>query len=179
MVIHVFINYVQSLMTSFSSFHCNLTLETCGMFLDISKAFDRVWYDEFLINFKQNGVSRSLFQLITSFLSGRFQRVLLNGQASGWETIQAGVRQGLILGPLFFRIYINDLKNSLKSNMKLFANDTSLFLEFCDHLETANTLNNDLRKICEWVEQWAGCNKSYFIQVRYHTRGFKITYVKF
>ena len=61
------------------------------MFLDISKAFDRVWHNGLLFKLKQNGVSGNLFQLITSFLSGKFQRVLLNGQTSDWETIQAGV----------------------------------------------------------------------------------------
>ena len=76
----------------FSSFDWNL--ETCGVFLDISKAFDRVWHDGLLFKLKQNGVSGNLFQLIKSFLSGRFQRVLLNGQTSDWETIQGSVSQG-------------------------------------------------------------------------------------
>ena len=123
------------------------------MFLDISKPFDRVWHDGLLFKLQSNGVSGNLFQLIKSFLSGRFQRVLLNGQTSDWETIQAGVPQGSILGPLFFLIYINDLTDNLNSNVKLFADDTSLFSEICDPLETANVLNNDLRKIWEWAEQ--------------------------
>ena len=69
-------------------------------------------------------------------------------------TIQVGVPQGLILGPFFFLIYINDLTDNLNSNVKLFADDTSLFSEICDPLETTNVLNNDLRKIREWAEQW-------------------------
>ena len=56
------------------------------MFLDISKVFDRVWHDGLLFKLERNDVSRNLFQLIKSFLSGRFQRVLLNGQTSDWET---------------------------------------------------------------------------------------------
>ena len=91
---------------------------------------------------KQNGVSENLFQLIKSFLSGRFQRILLNGPTSDWETIQAGVPQGLILGPLVFLIYINDLTNNLNSDVKLFTDDTSLFSDICDFLETADVLNN-------------------------------------
>ena len=138
----------------FSSFDCNPTLETRSVFLDISKAFDRVWHDGLLLKLEKYGVSGNLFQLIKSSLSGRFQRVLLNGQTSDWETIQAGVPQGSILGPLFFLIYINDLTDNLNSNAKLFANDTSLFSEISDPLETANVLNNDLRKIREWTEQW-------------------------
>ena len=87
-------------------------------------------------------------------MGGRFQRVLLSGQTSDWKTIQAGVPQGAILWPLFFLIYINDLTDNLSINVKLFADDTSLFSEICDPLETANVLNNDLRKIREWAEQW-------------------------
>ena len=94
------------------------------MFLDISKAFDRVWHDGLLFKLEKNGVSGNLFQLIKSFLSDRFQRVLPNGQRSDWETIQAGVPQDSILGPLFFLIYINDLADNLNSNVKLFGDDT-------------------------------------------------------
>ena len=61
------------------------------MFPDISKAFDRVSNDGLLFKLKQNGINGNLFQLIKRFLSGRFQRVLLNGQTSDWKTIQAGV----------------------------------------------------------------------------------------
>ena len=64
----------------FSSFGCNPTLETRGVFLDISIAFDKVWHDGLLFKLKQNGVRGNLFQLIKSFLRGRFQRVLLNSQ---------------------------------------------------------------------------------------------------
>ena len=111
----------------FSSFDCNPTLETRGVFLDISKGFDRVWHDGLLFKLKENGVSVNLFQSIKSFLSGRFLRVLLNGQTSDWESVQAGVPQGSTLGPLFFLLYINDLTNNLNSNLKLFADDTSFF----------------------------------------------------
>ena len=103
---------------------------------------------------KQNDVNVNLFQLIESFLSRRFQIVSLNGQTSCWETIQAGVPQGSILGPLFFHICINDLTDNFNSNVKLFADDTSLFSEICDHLEITNVLNKYLRKICEWAKQW-------------------------
>ena len=75
------------------------------MFLDISKAFDRVWHDGLLFKLKQNGVSGDLFQLIKSFLRGKFQKVLRNGQMSDWETIQAGILQGSIL-KTFILIYI-------------------------------------------------------------------------
>ena len=61
------------------------------------------------------------------FLSERRKRVFVNGQASTWTHITAGVPQGSILGPILFLIYINDLSEGLSTNSKLFADDTSLF----------------------------------------------------
>ena len=57
----------------------------------------------------------------------RKQRVVLNGQVSTWEDINAGVPQDSILGPFLFLLYINDLTEDLTTNVKLFADDTSLF----------------------------------------------------
>ena len=96
-----------------------------GVFLDISKAFDKVWHNGLIYKLKQNGVSGDLLNLIIDFLDARKQRVVLNGQYSSWASVKAGVPQGSILGPLFFLIFINDLSDNLISNPKLF-DDTSL-----------------------------------------------------
>ena len=101
-------------------------LETRDDFLDISKAFDKVWHEGFLFKLKQNDTSGNLLNVINDFLYQRRQRVVLNGQHSSWTNIEAGVPQGSILGPLFFLIYINDLSNGLTSNPNIFADDTSL-----------------------------------------------------
>ena len=102
-------------------------LDTRAVFLDISKAFDKVQDEGLLYKLKQNGISGNLLNIIKDFLSLRKQRVVLNGQYSTWVNIEAEVPQGSILGPLFFLIYINDLSSDLTSNPKLFADDTSVF----------------------------------------------------
>ena len=84
-------------------------------------------------------------------MSNRYQRVVLNGQASSWADVKAGVPQGSILGPLFFLIYINDLSENLKSTVKLFADDTSIFHVVKDSNTSAEILNHDLTRISEWV----------------------------
>ena len=100
------------------------------------------------------GISGELYNLLGNYLSGRFQRVVLNEQTSSWRPVIAGVPQGSILGPLLFLVYINDLPNELKSSVKLFADDTSLFTIVKDKNESANTLNNDLLLISKWAYNW-------------------------
>ena len=126
------------------AFDCNPTLEVRSVFLDISKAFDKVWHEGLLFKLRSMGISGELYNLLGNYLSDRFQRVILNGQTSSWRPVIAGVPQGSILGPLLFLVYINDLPNELKSSVKLFADDTSLFTIVKDKNESANTLNNDL-----------------------------------
>ena len=102
-------------------------LEVRAVFLDISKAFDKIWHKGLIFKLKQNGTSDKILNIITDFLSFRKQRVVLNGQASPWVSIEASVPQGSILGPLLFLIYINGLSDDLSTTAKLFADDTSLF----------------------------------------------------
>ena len=79
---------------------------------------------------------------------------MLNDQVSAWASLNAGVPQGSILGPLLFLIYINDLSDNLSSNVKLFADDTSLFSVTHDVNVSASELNDDIRKISNWAFQW-------------------------
>ena len=127
LVILTFTSCLQLHMTFFLVFYSNPSLETRGLFLDASKAFDGAWHDGLLSKLKQNVVSENLFGLIKSFHSDRVPRVTLNGKISDWKCILAGVPQGSILGPLFFLVYINNLANDLKLNVTLFTDDISLF----------------------------------------------------
>ena len=123
-------------------------------FLDISKAFDRVWHQGLLFKLKSNGIDGPLFDLIKDYLLNRKQRVVLNGQTSDWADVKAGVPQGSILGPLLFLVYINDLPEGLKNNAKLFADDTSIFSVVNDINVSCNQLNSDLSLINKWAFQW-------------------------
>ena len=137
----------------FQSFDCNPPLEVRSVFLDISKAFEKVWHEGLLYKLKSMGFSGELYNL-ENYLSGRFQRVILNGQNSSWRQVLAGAPQGSILGPLLFLVYTNDLPNKLKSNVKLYADDTSLFTIVRDKNESANILNIDLLSISKWAYNW-------------------------
>ena len=75
----------------YKSFNAYPTLETRGALLDMCKAFDKVWHQGLIFKLKSVGISDCLVNLIESFLSNRFQRVLLNGQTSKWLPLKAGV----------------------------------------------------------------------------------------
>ena len=103
---------------------------------------------------KQNGIQGNLLKLFEDYLSNRKQRVVLNGIQSTWKPILSGVPQGSVLGPLLFLIYINDLTNGISSNIKLFADDASLFIKVTDIEAAQETLVGDLSKITAWANQW-------------------------
>ena len=135
----------------FSNFDCDPPKDIRAVFLDISKAFDKIWLPGLIFKIKSFGISGDLLELIKNFLSNRFQRVVLNGQTSEYEKINAGVPQGLILGPLCFLIYINDLTDGISSIVKLFADDTLLFSTVQNKNSSASQLSNDVDKISDWA----------------------------
>ena len=128
--------------------------EIRGVFLDISKAFDKVWHEGIVFKLKQNGISGNLINVFGDFLRNRKRRIVFNGQTTNWKNIHAGVPRGSTLGPLLFLIYINDFAENLSSNPKLFADDTSLFSVVRDLNTSANEVNDDLKKIEAWAHRW-------------------------
>ena len=118
------------------------------------KAFSKVWHKGLIFKLKQNGIWGNLSSTLTDFLEVRKQRVVLNGQLSSWPNIETGVPQGSILGPLLFSIYINDLSDGLTTNVRLFADDVSLFFVVDNINLSATNLNSDLTKINDWTNQW-------------------------
>ena len=100
------------------------------------------------------GISGKLRTLIESLLACREQRTVLNGKQSQWDVIEAGAPQGSNVGPLLFLIYINDLTDRLKCDVKLFADDTSIFTVVHDPNSAAPDINHDLRLINLWASKW-------------------------
>ena len=97
------------------------------MALGISKAFDRVWHVGLLHKLKSYGISGQIFGLISSFLSNRRLRVVLDGKSSQEYLVHAGVLQGTILGPALFLLYSNDVPDDAICNIAIYADDATLY----------------------------------------------------
>ena len=125
--------------------------EVRAVFCDLCKAFDRVWHAGLIHKLEAAGVAGEALVWFKDYLSDRRQRVVLPGASSDWAYIRAGVTQGSILGPLLFLVYINDIVEEIGSHMRLFADDTSLFIIVDDPATSAACLNTDLEKISRWA----------------------------
>ena len=121
----------------------------------MEKAFDRVWHKGLLFKLKKFGVSGGLLDWFTDYLRDRCQRVIINGQSSDWQNIKAGVPQGSNLGPLLFLVFINDIVHVVRHcEIRLFADDTCLYITVDNQEQAAEMINNDLALIQSWADEW-------------------------
>ena len=102
-------------------------MTTRAVALNISKAFDRVCHAILLHKLKSYGISGQIFGFISSFLSNRWLRVVLDGKSSQEYPVNAGVPQCSILGPTLFLLYINDLPNDVICDIAIYADDITLY----------------------------------------------------
>jgi hypothetical protein len=129
--------------------------EIRAIFLDFSKAFDKVWHHGLLYKLKRSGITGKTLHWLQSYLSNRHQRVTLGAASSNLAPVEAGVPQGSVLGPLLFLVYINDLITDLESDVFVFADDTSLFENVDNDPDICTAvLNRDLKRIENWCDKW-------------------------
>ncbi|MCG8046535.1 MAG: reverse transcriptase family protein, partial [Candidatus Thiodiazotropha endolucinida] len=121
--------------------------------LDFSKAFDRVPHQRLLSKVHHYGIRGSTLNWISSFLSGRSQQVLVEGEASDKVPVISGVPQGSVLGPLLFLIFINDLPDQLHSPVRLFADDCIVYRQIHSE-EDQRLLQEDLDTLARWEAKW-------------------------
>ena len=117
------------------------------VFLDVSKAFDRVWHRGLIIKLRQYGIDGDLLTWITDYLDDRKQRVVIKSYMSSFKNVKAGVPQCSVLGPLLFLIFVNDISSSLLSLTRLFADDNSLFCSASNLEDIEGIINHDLKML--------------------------------
>jgi hypothetical protein len=123
------------------------------IFTDFCKAFDTVPHRRLLLKLQAYGIRGKLLDWITSWLTGRTQRVVLGEHIGAWTNVLSGVPQGSVLGPLLFVLFINDLAQGLANPMRMYADDTKL-LGRADTQQEREALQTDIDTCVEWANTW-------------------------
>ena len=122
-----------------------------GVYLDLQKAFDSVSHDVLLRKLHVYGVRGIIYDWFKSYLSDRYQFTCLGKVNSDIYCNRFGVPQGSVLGPLLFLVYVNDIGNSVPdAKVKLFADDTNLFVSHETIGILNEVVNRDIGLLCEW-----------------------------
>lgn len=159
--------------TIHNGFRRNMT--TGAIFLDVAKAFDRVFFPALLYKLKRLGFSAQFVHIINSFLSNRAFRVRVNNAISNPRLIHAGVPQGSLLSPLLFSIYINDIPKIPKIDLACYADDTAIITQFFRLPQVLSNLQLYLNDLMLWLVTWKiKINASKSVAIIFH-RNKRIT----
>ena len=147
------------------TFHDLATIHDKGLqtdigILDFSKAFDVVPNQRLLNKLSHYGIDGSCHRWIKSCLSGRTQKVMVDGTFSDVAPVVSGVPQGTVLGPLLFLLFINDLPSTTSpgTRIRLFADDCLIYRPIRNSQDQV-TLQHDLDNLIRWSKQWGmRCN---------------------
>ena len=145
---HAILSLVDYLVNSFED-----NKLTCGIFLDISKAFDTIDHNILLSKLYKYGIRGNTLNWFMNYLSNRYLFVSINNTSSYFLRIECGVPQGSILGPILFILYINDLPRvSTMQKFLLNDDDTNILYENTDTKPIVKTINMEIPKIMEWLK---------------------------
>ncbi|KAL5250292.1 hypothetical protein ACHWQZ_G016138 [Mnemiopsis leidyi] len=145
------------------------------IYLDYSKAFDKVDHQILLAKMKQYGINGPIYDWIECFLSNRKQTVVVDGKKSAFKEVESGVPQGTVLGPVFFIIYVIDLVLRVKSSKTLtFADDTKL-MKAITRLLCKTLLQADLDSVIQWsISNNMQLHENKFVVMNYCLNAWKI-----
>ena len=119
--------------------------------MDFSKAFDTAPHKRLLHKLHNFDITGNTHKWITTFLTQRKQRVVVEEEHSSWTNVRSGVPQGTVLGPLLFLLYLNDLPDNIQSEMRLFADDCVVYREI-KSAEDIGKLQQDMDTLAQWQD---------------------------
>jgi hypothetical protein len=128
----------------------NITLAT---FIDISKAFDSISHSILIGKLHEYGLTGNTLQLLKSYLVNRKQLVKVNNKTSQLRSIDRGVPQGSVLGPLLFILFMNDLPTALRDPITMFADDTLILSTNHNRTNLITASNESLSSTKNWLER--------------------------
>jgi hypothetical protein len=123
------------------------------LIMDFSKSFDKVSHCPLVHKLDHYGIRGKTNTWIQNFLSDRSQAVVVDGEKSSYIDVDSGLPQGSVQGPSLFLFYINDIPCSLKSTVRLFADDTIAYLALTSEADAVD-LQSNLNKLGIWERKW-------------------------
>ena len=124
------------------------------LYLDFAKAFDKVDHERMIVKLAAEGVEGKLLAWIMDWLSKRYQRVVVEGETSGWLLVESGMPQGTCLAGPLFTVYVKDMDEWVKAYLRKFADDTKMARIICN-LTDAGLFQADIDCLAKWAETWA------------------------
>ena len=129
-------------------------MPSAAIFLDIAKAFDKVWHNGLIHKLLKAGIPDRLVHIIRDYLSNRSFRYRVEGTLSSSRPVRAGVPQGSILSPLLYNLYTHDIPKTRGTNLALFADDTAVYTSGRVSVCIANRLQKSMNHIGKWLTKW-------------------------
>ena len=123
------------------------------IYLDFSKAFDKVPHKRLLYKIESHGISGNVAAWIGEWLCDHKQQVVLNGKFSRLQDVLSGVPQGSVLGPILFLIFVNDIDTVVSSHIQKFADDCKVYRSV-PTAEDIAILQQDINNLWQWSKDW-------------------------
>ena len=123
------------------------------VYLDFAKAFDKVDHERLMVKLAAVGVEGKLWAWIKDWLARRYQRVVVEGQESGWLLVESGVPQGTVLAGLLFTVYVKDIDDWIRAFLRKFADDTKI-AQIIRNSADAERFQADINRLAEWAKEW-------------------------
>ena len=124
------------------------------VYMDFQKAFDTVPHRRLLSKVRTYGFNENMINWIEQFITGRTQRVRIDGEFSESKVVISGIPQGSVLGPFLFLVFVNDMPELVESMLYLFADDNKIFKVIRHPISDRDDMQADLDKLYTWSKVW-------------------------
>ncbi|GFT16546.1 RNA-directed DNA polymerase from mobile element jockey [Trichonephila clavipes] len=129
--------------------------QTTGMlFVDIAKAFDKIWHDGLVSKMMRLGFSDQILKIIHSYLNSREFRVRVENCLSSPRPVKSGIPQGSLLGPRLFNLYINDIPKADNVHLAMYVDDTAIISQHTYNFKIIERLQNYITRLQLWLVAW-------------------------
>ncbi|GFT24518.1 RNA-directed DNA polymerase from mobile element jockey [Trichonephila clavipes] len=124
------------------------------LFVDIAKAFHKIWHDGLISKMMRLGFSDQILKIIHTYLNSREFRVRVENCLSRPRPVKSGIPQGSLLGPRLFNLYINDIPKADNVHLAMYADDTAIISQHTYNFKIIERLQNYITRLQLWLVAW-------------------------